>query len=140
MPTRKTARADARSQTRRYLDALPAASRKMLMQIRGAVRAVAPRAVEHFSYGIPGYRLDDEPLVWYAAFSQHVSIFPMTPRIRAAHADALAGYEMSKGTVRFPLGEKLPVTLVKKLVKARAADARGEAKARAAKKARRARA
>lgn len=140
MPTQKTDAAEARSRTRRYLDALPAASRKMLMQIRGAVRAVAPRAVEHFSYGIPGYRLDDEPLVWYAAFRQHVSLFPMTARIRAAHADALEGYEMSKGTVRFPLDEKLPVTLVKKLVKARAADARAESKARAARKARRARA
>ena len=140
MPTRKTTRADARSQTRRYLDALPAASRKMLMQIRGAVRAVAPEAVEHFSYGIPGYRLDDRPLVWYAAFRQHVSLFPMTARIRAAHAGALEGYEMSKGTVRFPLDEKLPVTLVRKLVKSRAAEARVEAGTRAAKKARRARA
>jgi len=107
-----------------YFASLPPAVRTRMKTIRDIVRDIAPGAVEVFSYGIPGFRLDGKPLVWYAAFKHHTSLYPMTASFRKAHAAALKDYKMSTGTVQFPLDEPLPVALVKRLVKARLAELR----------------
>jgi uncharacterized protein YdhG (YjbR/CyaY superfamily) len=93
------------------------------------VRRTVPQAVESFSYGIPGFRLLDRAFVWYAGFSKHASLYPMTAPIQRAHAAALKGYVMSKGTIRFPLDTPIPIRLVRSLVKSRAAEVRKEARA-----------
>jgi uncharacterized protein YdhG (YjbR/CyaY superfamily) len=109
---------------RQYFASLPPPVRKRMKDIREMVREIAPDAVEVFSYGIPGFKLDGKPLVWYAAFAHHTSLYPMTASIRKAHAAALKGYKMSTGTVQFPLDKPLPTGLVKRLVKARLAEIR----------------
>ena len=107
-----------------YFASLPPAVRGRMKTIRDLVRGIAPDAVEVYSYGIPGFKLDGKPLVWYAAFAHHTSLYPMTASIRKAHAAALEGYKMSTGTVQFPLDKPLPTALVKRLIKARLADMR----------------
>jgi uncharacterized protein YdhG (YjbR/CyaY superfamily) len=116
--------AGVRRQTGRYLAAAPAETRRRLNLIRDLVRRTAPKAVEVFSYGIPGFRLNDKPFVWYAAFKGHISLYPMTAAIRRAHSKALKGYKMSTGTVQFPLDKPLPISLIRKLIRARAAEVR----------------
>jgi uncharacterized protein YdhG (YjbR/CyaY superfamily) len=120
--------AKARSQVSAYLAKLPAESRRRLKKIRADIRAVAPGATDAFSYGIPGTKLDGQTLVWYGAFRNHTSLFPMTAGIRRKNAAALKSYKTSAGTVQFPLDEPLPSGLIKRLVRQRAAEVRAAAR------------
>jgi uncharacterized protein YdhG (YjbR/CyaY superfamily) len=107
---------------RSYFVATPRKARAALNKIRAAIRSVAPRAEEAFSYRIPAFKLNGRMLVWYAAFKNHCSLYPMTGAIRRKLARDLKGYVVSKGTVRLPLAKPIPVGLVKKLVRARIAE------------------
>jgi uncharacterized protein YdhG (YjbR/CyaY superfamily) len=117
------------AQVRIYLASQPPDTRRVLRKVREAIRSVAPSAQEVFSYGIPGFRLEGKPLVWYAGFRNHTSLYPMTASIRRAFAAELEGCEMSTGTIRFPLTRPPSATLVKRLVKARIAELKKKAKA-----------
>ena len=117
------------SKVRAYIAALPPDSRRIIKMIRETISAAAPGATEHFSYGIPGFRFDGKPLMWYAGWKQHVGMYPMTATIKRSNAAGLKGYEVSKGTVRFPLTRPPSAALIKRLIKTRIAEIRTDGKA-----------
>jgi uncharacterized protein YdhG (YjbR/CyaY superfamily) len=119
--------AKAKSQVRAYVAKLPPKSRTRLKKLRDTIKSSLPKAIDGFSYGIPSFKLDGKTVVWYAAFKEHVSMFPLSAADRRA-ADR-AGYETSKGGVRFPMTGPLPVSLVKRVVKSRLAVVKKQAKA-----------
>ncbi len=113
-----------------YLKSVPEPAHTALQKLRETIRAAAPDAIEVISYQMPGFRQDGRGLVTYAAFKKHMSFFPMSHTVVAAHAAALAPYLASKGTVQFTVEKPLPAALVKMIVKARLAENAAKAPAR----------
>jgi len=105
-----------------YLAPLPADQRAALQKLRKAIKAAAPKAEECINYGLAAFRLNGKSIAGLGASANHLSYYPMSGSITNRLADDLAGYETSKGAIRFPVNKLLPAALVRKLVKARMAE------------------
>jgi uncharacterized protein YdhG (YjbR/CyaY superfamily) len=92
-------------------------NRTLLDQLRSIIREAAPKAEEVISYNMPAFKMKSV-LVYYAANKQHIGFYPTSSPIKV-FADELSGYATSKGAIQFPIGKKLPASLIKKIVKFR---------------------
>jgi uncharacterized protein YdhG (YjbR/CyaY superfamily) len=103
-----------------YLAGVEEPARSKLKKIRATIRTVVPpEATEIISYRMPAFKYKGM-LVWFAAFSDHCSLFPTASVIEKFKAQ-LEGFTTSKGTIQFPLDKPLPTNLIKKIVKERIA-------------------
>lgn len=106
----------------KFLAAVPPDKRAALEDLRTVIRRAAPGATELINYGVPMFRLNGKNLVSYAAAKDHCSFYVQSPAVMEAHADNLADFKTSKGTVNFTPDKPIPPELVTKLVKARIAE------------------
>jgi uncharacterized protein YdhG (YjbR/CyaY superfamily) len=100
-----------------YIASFPRNVLPVLRKLRQAIKDAAPEAEEVISYQMPAFKLNGI-LVWFAAFKNHIGFYPTASAIEA-FKEKLAGYEVSKGTVRFPLDKSVPFDLVKEMVRFR---------------------
>ena len=113
-----------------YIASQPEAVQDILRRVRSTIRKAVPAAEEVISYKIPAYKLHGTDLLYFAGWKHHYSLYPVNERVTAAFKDELAPYEISKGTVRFPLSKPVPVKLIERIAKFRAKDVADRAKAK----------
>ena len=114
-----------------FLAAVPEPQRAALKQLRAETRALAPEAEEVISYGVPTYKLDGA-LVSFGAAKEHCALYVMSPAFMESIVDRLAGFDTSKGTIRFQPDHPLPRDLVAFIVQGRIAENRAIKAARKA--------
>jgi uncharacterized protein YdhG (YjbR/CyaY superfamily) len=100
-----------------YIAAAPKEAQAKLEDVRAAIREVAPAAVESISYQMPYYNYKGR-LAWFGLHKGYIGLYLRPPTIEE-HRKELAGHVTTKSAVHLPLDKKIPVSLVKKLVKAR---------------------
>ena len=111
-----------------YLALLTDEQRAVMTRLRETIRAALPEADDYFSYRMPAVAVGGKPVLWYAAWKKHYSLYPITESIAAAHAPEGTAYETEKGTIRFPASKPLPFDLVATLARARLAELREKGK------------
>ena len=98
-----------------YIETAPLAVRRKLREIRKAIKATAPDAVERISYGMPYYSYKGR-LAYFAYAKEHIGFYAMPSNMKE-HLPELKKYSTATATIRFPLDEKLPIALIKRMVK-----------------------
>ena len=114
-----------------YIASQPEAVQGVLKRVRSIIRKAVPGVEEMISYKIPTYKLHGGPVLYFAGWTQHYSLYPATDRVVAAFKNDLAPYEVSKGTIRFPLSGPVPVKLIERIAKLRAKEVAGSKKRKA---------
>ena len=102
----------------KYISQFPPGVQHILRNIRKLIKENAPEAEESMAYGMPAYKTNKKPLVYFAAYKNHIGFYA-TPSGHSEFKDELSGYKQGKGSVQFPLDQPLPYELIKKIVKFR---------------------
>jgi uncharacterized protein YdhG (YjbR/CyaY superfamily) len=113
-----------------YLASQPEAVRAVLQRVRSTIRKAVPAAEEVISYQIPAYKLRGGTVIYFAGWKAHYSLYPATGGVAAVFKKELSRYAVSKGTIRFPLSEAVPVGLIARIAKLRAKETVERAKAK----------
>lgn len=100
-----------------YIAGFPEETRALLEQVRITIRKAAPKAIEVISYGMPAFK-QNGVLVYFAAYEKHIGFYPTASGIKHFEKE-IAAYKWSKGAVQFPIGKRMPLGLITKIVKFR---------------------
>jgi uncharacterized protein YdhG (YjbR/CyaY superfamily) len=115
-----------------YIASQPKAVQGILERVRRIIRKAVPGAEEVISYKLPTYKLLGDPVLYFAGWRRHYSLYPANNRLVAAFKDDLVPYKVNKGTIRFPLSEPVPLKLIERIAKFRAKEVVEHQKAKAA--------
>jgi uncharacterized protein YdhG (YjbR/CyaY superfamily) len=115
-----------------YIATHPEDVQAILQRVRSTIRRALPDADEVISYQIPTYKLHGGYVLYFAGWKHHYSLYPATDELVEAFRDDLAPYKISKGTIRFPLSQPVPVRLIGRIAKFRAKEASARARAKRA--------
>lgn len=88
----------------------------ILNKLRQIIKTNSPESTESISYGMPGYKLNGKPLIYFGAFKNHIGIYPTPSGISAFQKD-LATYKSAKGSVQYPLDSPFPYDIFEKILK-----------------------
>ena len=105
-----------------YIDRCAPQAQPILRRVRATIARAAPGATETISYGIPAFKLR-RILIYFAAFKLHIGLYPLVKGDTALEK-AVAPYAGAKGNLRFPIEQKIPYTLISRIVKFRATQSR----------------
>lgn len=111
----KTQKVLAKNEVDAYIETFPETMQKHLSSIRSSIQKVAPDATESIAYKMPAYKLHGKPLVYFAGFKNHIGLYA-TPGAHKTFEKELTKYKQGKGSVQFPINEKLPLSLIKKMI------------------------
>ncbi len=114
-----------------YISAAPKTIQPMLRRLRQAIKSAAPKAEEKLSYRMPFYAYHGR-LIYFAAHKNHVGMYPIIGREKELYAKELKPYLAEKATLQFPIGQRLPIALVRKVVRERAKQNEARAKSKPA--------
>jgi uncharacterized protein YdhG (YjbR/CyaY superfamily) len=103
-----------------YISLQPEATQRVLERVRAALRKALPHAEEVISYQIPAYKMPGGAVIYFAGWKQHYSLYPASARVVETLEKELAPYRVSKGTIRFPFSEPIPVRLIGRIARLRA--------------------
>lgn len=109
-----------------YIDIFPKEVQEILQTIRKMVKDVSPDPTESISYGIPTFKVNGKPLIYFAAFKDHISVYPVTPAMETVKE--ISEYRTGKGTLQFKLKNSIPFDLIQKLIKLRVREKLSEVK------------
>jgi len=98
-----------------YFKKFPHSTQEKLRELKEIIQTSLPSATEGFSYGVPAFLELKKPIIIYAAFKNHLGIYPTPPVIKHFKKE-LVGYKTSEGTIQFPLDKPLPKDLIKKII------------------------
>ena len=101
-----------------YIASFPPDIQAILTRIRELIKQQAPEAVESFAYGMPAYKTNGRPLVYFAAFDKHIGFYA-TPSGHTRFSEELSVYKQGKGSVQFPLNKPIPYELIRQIVEFR---------------------
>ena len=118
-----------------YIAAFPEDVQALLQAVRATIHAAAPDAVERISYNMPAFAQEGN-LVYFAGLKNHIGLYPTSSGI-AAFQQEIAAYESSKGAVKFPKDQPLPLDLITRIVQFRVTENLNRAAAKSQKKAQR---
>ena len=101
-----------------YINNFPVDVQEILRKIRNLIKVNAPGALETMAYGMPAYKTNQKPLVYFAAFKNHIGFYA-TPSGHSEFKAELSKYRQGKGSVQFPLDKPIPYGLIEKMVRFR---------------------
>jgi uncharacterized protein YdhG (YjbR/CyaY superfamily) len=98
-----------------YINNFPPKVQTILKKLRKLVKKTCPESIELFSYGMPAYKLNGKPLVYFAGYKNHIGLYA-TPDCHTYFKEDLSNYKQGKGSVQFPIEDKIPYDLIKKII------------------------